>query len=77
MIDEILLIAPNHKTVLFYRTKMDNRELLTQAEKDNLKKFGVLARFGEPTFYATIGEAVEAYLAAHSVEWVDWQERSP
>jgi len=32
---------------------------------------------GEPTFYATIGEAVEAYLAAHSVEWVDWQERSP
>ena len=45
--------------------------------KDKLKKFGVLARFGEPTFYATIGEAVEAYLAAHSVEWVDWQERSP
>jgi len=37
----------------------------------------VLARFGEPTFYATIGEAVEAYLAAHPVEWVDWQERSP
>jgi len=45
--------------------------------KDKLKKFGVLARFGEPTFYATIGEAVEAYLAAHSVEWVDWQERGP
>ena len=45
--------------------------------KDKLKKFGVLARFGEPTFYATIAEAVEAYLAAHSVEWVDWQERSP
>src|SRR5580765_3902588 len=45
--------------------------------KDKLKKFGVLARFGEPTFYATIGEAVEAYLAAHPVEWVDWQERSP
>jgi high affinity sulfate transporter 1 len=45
--------------------------------KDKLKKFGVLARFGEPTFYATIGEAVDAYLATHSVEWVDWQERSP
>ena len=45
--------------------------------KDKLKKFGVLARFGEPTFYATIAEAVEAYLATHSVEWVDWQERSP
>jgi hypothetical protein len=45
--------------------------------KDKLKKFGVLARFGEPTFYATIGEAVDAYLATHPVEWVDWQERSP
>src|SRR4029078_1989754 len=32
MIDEILRIAPNHKTVLFYRTKMDNREPLSQAE---------------------------------------------
>jgi hypothetical protein len=39
MIDEILQIAPNHKTVLFYRTKMENRELLSQPEKDNLKKF--------------------------------------
>ena len=47
MIDEILLIAPNHKTVLFYRTKMDNRELLTQAEKDNLKKFLKLLKDGK------------------------------
>jgi len=42
--------------------------------KDKLKKFGLLSHFGEHTFYATIGEAVEAYLAAHPVEWVDWQE---
>ena len=47
MIDEILLIAPNHKTVLFYRTKMDNRELLTQGEKDNLKKFLKLLKDGK------------------------------
>jgi high affinity sulfate transporter 1 len=43
--------------------------------KDKLKKFGLLSHFGEHTFYATIGEAVEAYLAAHAVEWVDWQEK--
>jgi anti-anti-sigma regulatory factor len=45
--------------------------------KDKLKRFGLLSHFGEHTFYATIGEAVEAYLAAHPVEWVDWQEKSP
>jgi high affinity sulfate transporter 1 len=45
--------------------------------KDKLKKLRVFTRFDEPTFYATVGEAVDAYLATHSVEWVDWQERGP
>jgi high affinity sulfate transporter 1 len=45
--------------------------------KDKLKRFGLFSRFGEQAFYATIGEAVEAYVATHSVEWVDWQERAP
>jgi len=44
--------------------------------KDKLKRFGLFTRFGEHTFYATVGEAVHAYLATHPVEWVDWQERS-
>jgi len=44
--------------------------------KDKLKKFGLLSRFGERTFYATLGEAVEAYVAANAVDWVDWQEKS-
>lgn len=43
--------------------------------KDKLKRFGVYARFGEQTFFPTIGEAVGAYLSAHPVEWVDWEER--
>jgi high affinity sulfate transporter 1 len=43
--------------------------------KDKLKRFGLFARFGERTFFATIGEAVRAYLAAHPVEWTD-RERS-
>ena len=43
--------------------------------KDKLKRFGLFTRFGEQTFYATLGEAVRGYLSAHAVEWVDWQER--
>ncbi len=36
--------------------------------KDQLKRFGLLARFGAERFYATIDEAVETNLAAHPVE---------
>ena len=32
--------------------------------KDKLKRFGIFARFGEKTFFPTIDEAVNAYLAA-------------
>jgi len=41
--------------------------------KDKLRRFGLFARFGEGAFFATIGEAVRAYLAAHPVEWTDWE----
>lgn len=44
--------------------------------KDKLKRFGIFTRFGEQTFFATVGEAVSAYLATHSVEWVDWEDRN-
>ena len=44
--------------------------------KDKLKRFGLFARFGEKTFFATIGEAVSAYLATHPVDWVDWEDRT-
>ena len=43
--------------------------------KDKLKRFGLFTRFGERTFFATLGEAVSAYLATHPVEWVDWEDR--
>ena len=45
--------------------------------KDKLKRFGLFTRFGEQTFFATVGEAVSAYLATHPVEWVDWEDRTP
>jgi len=44
--------------------------------KDKLKRFGLFARFGQENFFATLGEAVNAYLAAHPVEWVDWEDRT-
>ncbi len=36
--------------------------------KDKLKRFGLFARFGAETFYATVGEAVRAYASAYEVE---------
>ena len=39
--------------------------------KDKLKRFGLFARLGEETFFPTLGTAVDGYLAAHPVEWVD------
>ena len=44
--------------------------------KDKLKRFGLFTRFGEQTFFATLGEAVSVYLATHPVEWVDWEDRT-
>jgi len=45
--------------------------------KDKLKRFGLFARFGEERFCPTIGEAVNDYLQAHAVEWIDWEDRAP
>jgi MFS superfamily sulfate permease-like transporter len=44
--------------------------------KDKLKRFGLFTRFGERTFFATLGEAVSAYRATHHVKWVDWEDRT-
>jgi high affinity sulfate transporter 1 len=39
--------------------------------KDMLKRFDLFTHLGEETFFATLGEAVDAYLASHPVDWVD------
>jgi len=44
--------------------------------KDKLKRFELFTRLGEKTFFSTVGEAVNAYLATHPVEWVDWEDRA-
>ena len=41
--------------------------------KDKLKRFELFARFGAEAFYATLGEAVKAYLRSHPVERIDWE----
>lgn len=40
--------------------------------KDRLKRYGVFESFGADRFQPTLGQAVDAYLAAHPVEWRDW-----
>jgi len=45
--------------------------------KDKLKRFGLFARLGQETFFPTLGSAVSSYLKTHTVEWDDWEDRSP
>jgi len=43
--------------------------------KDKLKRFGLFSRLGEDRFFATLGEGVNSYIKAHSIPWVDWEDR--
>jgi high affinity sulfate transporter 1 len=45
--------------------------------KDKLKRFELFARLGAETFYATLDEAVNAYLGSHPVEWVNGEKETP
>jgi MFS superfamily sulfate permease-like transporter len=42
--------------------------------KDKLKRFGLFSRFGENTFFATVGEAVSTYLEKYPADWIDRAE---
>lgn len=43
--------------------------------KDRLKHYGLFTSFGSENFFPTIGQAVDRYVAAHQVEWTDWEDR--
>lgn len=45
--------------------------------KDMLKRYGLFIDLGAENFFPTIGQAVDGYLAAHQIEWQDWEDRSP
>jgi high affinity sulfate transporter 1 len=42
--------------------------------KDRLKDYGLMQAWGEKRFFPTIGKAVDAYVADHQVQWVDWED---
>jgi MFS superfamily sulfate permease-like transporter len=44
--------------------------------KDKLKRFGLFSRFGEASFFPTVGAAVSGYLDSHAVDWVDEEDRN-
>ncbi len=45
--------------------------------KDRLKRYGLFERLGADAFFPTLGTAVDGYVAATGIPWVDWEERSP
>jgi high affinity sulfate transporter 1 len=42
--------------------------------KDRLKRYGLFAQIGTESFFPTIGQAVDRYLEATGIPWVDWDE---
>ena len=39
--------------------------------KDRLRRYGLYDRIGDDRFFATLGNAVAAYVAVSGVEWLD------
>jgi MFS superfamily sulfate permease-like transporter len=42
--------------------------------KDKLRRFELFERFGAESFFPTLGAAVDAYVKAHAIDWVDWED---
>jgi high affinity sulfate transporter 1 len=45
--------------------------------KDRLRRYGLYDQVGDERFFPTVGTAVDGYLRATGVDWVDWEERRP
>jgi len=43
--------------------------------KDRLRRYGLYDQVGDDRFFPTVGTAVDAYVRATGVEWVDWEEQ--
>jgi MFS superfamily sulfate permease-like transporter len=43
--------------------------------KDRLRRYGLYDQVGDERFFPTVGTAVDGYLRATGVKWVDWEER--
>ena len=44
--------------------------------KDQLKRYGLFNKIGVESFFPTVGQAVNQYLAVTQVEWDDWDDRA-
>jgi MFS superfamily sulfate permease-like transporter len=44
--------------------------------KDRLKRYDLFDKIGAHCFFPTVGQAVDGYLEAHPVQWLDWEESS-
>jgi high affinity sulfate transporter 1 len=43
--------------------------------KDRLRRYGLYTQVGTERFFPTVGTAVDGYLRATGMKWVDWEER--
>ncbi len=44
--------------------------------KDRITRYGLVERLGSDAFFPTLGTAVDGYVAAAGIPWVDWEDRS-
>ena len=45
--------------------------------KDRLRSYGLYQRLGDDRFFATLGTAIDGYLEASGIDWVDWSDQEP
>lgn len=45
--------------------------------KDRLRSYGLYDRLGDSRFFATLGTAIDGYLDASGIDWVDWTDKAP
>jgi MFS superfamily sulfate permease-like transporter len=70
MLEELLAILERDEIALRFAELKD-------PVKDRLRRYGLLERIGEDAFYPTVGTAVDAYVKASGIDWVDWEDRGP
>lgn len=70
MLDELITTLDKAKIHLRFAELKD-------PVRDRLRRYGLYERLGSDAFFPTIGTAVDAYVAATGIDWVDWEEREP
>ena len=70
MLDELLTSLERTGIVLRFAE-------LKGPAKDRLRSYGLMERLGPDAFYPTVGTAVDGFVEATGLDWVDWEEREP